>query len=319
MIGSFYDGYIKIKKTKLNITIVKEEYCGYCKKCGTLEIEPIDSEYIENRLTCNQTDEFHYVVYKKIEFNLATFVDSTEYNETSVISITKDLINAILTLHNKNQFHLNLNPDAIKVYKLDHEYKVKLLDFFMSREDLKHPIVPLRRHNESIVFSAPELLKFRKNDENLFENPTAADIFSLGVCLFFVFTKSNPFERAGSEIEENIMNENYKIDYRIIGIVNLIAEYKKYFLKDVIVSMLKYVPNERSSLQFVIKNPLFWDKYQLNQFLKKNTFKIMNPNTYLQGSYLNEGEYKNIKQELKKWKVSKIYCNIKIYNIFKFL
>jgi FkbM family methyltransferase len=128
---------------------------------------------------------------------------------------------------------------------------------------------------------------------------------------------------------DDFINENYKIDYRIIGIVNLIAEYKKFFLKDVVISMLKYEPSKRSSLKIVLDNPLFWDKYQLNRFLEKNYFKILEPESFLQGSYYNEGRYKNLKSkiesELKKFytqkkthkNVSKIYFNINFNQLAK--
>lgn len=187
--------------------------------------------------------------------------------------IMEDLIKGVQSLHAYGQFHLNINPDVIMVYKEKEEYKVKLLDFFLSRDASNESVVPLRRLNDPLMFSGPKT------------NPVAADIFSLGVCFFFACTKSNPFERDDSETEENILDEDYKIDYRILNFVKLLDEYRKLFVMDVVTDMLK----NKITLSCVLKHPFFWNTNKINRFLINNQFKLANPQKYFEGK-----KYENI-------------------------
>jgi serine/threonine protein kinase len=289
--GCLYDGYIQRNDKYEGVTIVKENCTELCKLCtGGSTSETICSEYILNRITCKKIKNWHYVVYKKIEHNLVSFVG--EYSVSCALSCMKYLMQAVQSLHNNKIFHLNISPDVIVVYKLNNEFKIKLLDFFLSRDNFKQPIVPLRRHNEYICLSSPELIMHRRDAQNILSNPAAVDTFSLGVLLYFVCTKINTYDRDNSCTHENIMNINYEIDFKLVGVLD---EHKKPLWRKVVNSMLNFVPNERVSLHSVLRNPLFWDTCQIDEFLKNNITKIMRS----EDPFYNNGIYHDLQTKLK--------------------
>jgi len=211
------------------------------------------------------------------EVTLSEFVKSTEYNETSVVIVIKNLLKAVELRHNQGIYNSIINPDTVVI---DCNYQIKLPRFDVS-------------------FAAPEIIR------NLPTSNVAADIFSVGVCIFFACTKSNPFERAYTTTEENIINEEYEIDLRIVGYSTFIDNYKKLFLNDIIVGMLKYHPEQRSSIDEILKSPFFWDTNQMDELFQKNFYKIQNPKKYLNGLYLRRYDdlhnYKDTLELLKRF------------------
>lgn len=338
--GCLYNGYIEKTEKRQEITLVKEKnnFDVDCKFCnGNEKYNGINNKYILKRLLCKKTPSYHYVAYEKFEYNLDRFVQSKGYDQPYIMTIMKDLIKAVQSLHNYDQFHLNINPDVIMVYKSKKEYKIKLLDFFLSRDGSKESVVPLRhcREEDSLLYSAPELIYYRKLQaetiedvdeedvysapelinyrkelinyrkaavEEVLKNPIEADVFSVGICFFFACTKSNPFIRCGTHAEQNILDEEYKIDYRIIHFSKLLDEYKKLFVWDIVKNMVK--ADDKISLKAVLENPFFWNNNKMTKNFFTNKYKMICPEEYLKGHNFECGRYNELKATVEKCEVS---------------
>ena len=279
------NGYIMIDdKTTIPVTILKESsYGGYCNYCCDTPKEPppsFDHEILLKRLTCRRTEVYHYVVYEKFDTSLSAFVGTNrpkdqpqnnhaDFNETSVMSIMKHIIEAVQTFHNNDIFHLNINPDVIVVFKSETGiYKVKFLDFFMSRNaDYTSPVVPYRRTDTEYDYMAPELIRYQMMsqrsstgldaDDTIIIDKASVDVFSVGLCLLFTCAKYNAFERDYTATVDNILSEDFCIDYPNIRIWNVVGNDYYLHVENLLKRLIKFDPRKRAVLSVALQSPLF--------------------------------------------------------------
>ncbi|CAD8189054.1 unnamed protein product [Paramecium pentaurelia] len=132
----------------------------------------------------------YYIVMEYINGKtLYTELQSRQYglsvNET--IKIMKELLEAIIYIHNKGIMHRDINP--LNIMKAE---QVKLIDFGLARKIRNQLIFPT---SGTPGYMAPEIINFNKDkpyDEK-------ADIFSLGCVLYKLLTGENLFNTKQSK------------------------------------------------------------------------------------------------------------------------
>ena len=154
-----------------------------------------------------------------------------------VASIMKDVISAIYFLHNMNPpiIHRDIKPENVL---LNEGMIAKLTDFGWSnyiQEDKERKTVC-----GTPIYLAPEIIKEQGHDERV-------DIWCIGVLLFELTTGHVPFQ--GNNIETLKSN-----------ILHLKIAWPKEInpdAKDLISKILKLEPNQRLSLEDMLKHPFF--------------------------------------------------------------
>ncbi len=134
-------------------------------------------------------------------FLTSEFIDGVNLKEYSrncglpqIMALAKQLCAALDYAHERNVFHHSLTPANIKVLS---DGTIKVLDFGLSRDkNIYSPIPAKRLENEHYL--SPEQIKNKPVDR-------AANLFSVAVILYELFTTRNPF--AGKhlgEVDRNI-------------------------------------------------------------------------------------------------------------------
>lgn len=83
-----------------------------------------------------------------------------------------------------------------------------------------------------------------------------ADVFSLGILLYYNEKKKNPFDINSDSIEQNIVTNQYILEY-----------IPDHSLHDLICHCIKIKHNERISIQEVLNHPYFWSAEKSFNFL----------------------------------------------------
>lgn len=233
--------YDKISMTE--VSVVYDQ--GVCRQHRADEY--LRHPSIETRLMCLNVLNHHCMIYKKIDYYLASFVLSPKFTIQSAIKVLHKLSIATRALHDSNLYHLNIAPQNIAISWLDGDFSVTFLDLFACGK-------PYRKH---LKFTPPELL----SDETAHVNVTqACDTFSLGMCFLFVLLEKETFKSIGTQ------------EWRDDAL--LLPPYKRIIASKLVRRMLNQDPTERPSLSDVINSPLFWSHEQCEFFLKKNISKL---------------------------------------------
>ena len=117
---------------------------------------------------------------------------------------TRQLIKAVESIHGQRLAHRDLKPENIM---LDSILNIKLIDFGLTNniDSRDKKISHLGTFAGTPQFQAPEIFEKKKYDGR------QADMFSIGVILFMVVTKSYPFSAADkNEKYYNLIFKNTK-------------------------------------------------------------------------------------------------------------
>jgi carbon catabolite-derepressing protein kinase len=181
-------------------------------------------------------------------------------------------------MHAKGIAHRDLKPENIM---LDSQLNLKLIDFGLTNRinDEEQDIHLLSTFAGTPQFQAPEIFNKQKYDGK------QADMFSMGVILFMIVSKSYPFRMA----EQN--EKYYKFIYR-----NTPEDFVKYWkrmgdrfskkgikaeliteeFKALIFRLLCYEPKNRMTIEELEKDPWFNSvDYSRNRTRKELAFSYM--------------------------------------------
>jgi len=159
--------------------------------------------------------------------NLFDYVnDNDGINEQHAIDIFLDIVNAVSHIHSHNISHHDLKTQNIMY---DEENGIaKVVDYGLSvpfEED--NPLV--KSSGGSPLYSAPEVLL------DLLHDPRLSDVWSLGIILYFMLTKSFPFGIVQSfgelvtKISDKYLNIPYPLDQISLSTKKIL---KKLFVTD---------------------------------------------------------------------------------------
>ena len=157
-----------------------------------------------------------------------------------IASIIKDVASAVYFLHKMNPpiIHRDIKPENVL---MDDDYKVKLTDFgwsnYLNDEEKRNTICG------TPIYLAPEMINKKGHDEKV-------DIWCIGVLLFELTTGKIPFQ--GNNID--VLKYNIR-NMRIAWPSDIDTE-----AKDLISKILKFDPNERLTIEEILKHP-YIEKY----------------------------------------------------------
>ena len=170
--------------------------------------------------------------------------DLLSFKKTLSLNEIKSLfrqINAFLYILIVNNItNIGLKPENILLKYKDKskkEYKIKL-NFYI----LSHELANIIKHNNDIIFMAPELIKDKKNVYK-------SELFTIGVLLYFLLMGKYPFGNNSSEIISKFKTNNNEF---------YLEENIDKDLKDLLNKLLLFEPNNRIN----------WDEYFLHDFFK---------------------------------------------------
>jgi len=261
----FNSCHSKIEKEIKLIKLVTQSQNSYFQKYISSSEGSIDySEYKD------ENEEFKYIIFELCsKGDLYDYIKCTEFGleEKNCKILFYKIVKGIQALHQMGISHNNIKAESIL---LDGEnYEIKISDLgassFTKNENGKQ--ILQTKGVSSNAYMAPEIiLGFKYDGEK-------ADIFSLGVLLFFIMNCKAPFPiakviknknsnlRLYSFIKEK-KNINLYWNYleRYTSIKNLSNEFKNLFIK-----MVSYNPKERPTIEQVLKDDWFKDITNLNE------------------------------------------------------
>jgi serine/threonine protein kinase len=131
----------------------------------------------------SQQDLIPYAVLEYVDgVNLRHAIANKSYFTDNPILILKQILNGVSHIHQQGYLHLDLKPENILISR---HGEVKVMDFDLAEPILEKP----RAHskiNGTLNYLAPEQILRKPIDER-------ADIFSLGIVMFELFTGQKPF------------------------------------------------------------------------------------------------------------------------------
>lgn len=188
---------------------------------------------------------YHYYLYENSIYLLMEYCpgDLTVIFKPKVriphdlfVRYIRDVVLSVKCCHDQNIAHCDIKPSNFLV---DQYGRVKITDFGLSgkyNENEKSDVFLGTK-----LFMSPEILNHRAY------NPIAADIWALGVTLYYLATRTFPFESDYEELfRHNIEHSIYKSD--------LIDDA---LLRDVIARCLDPNPLQRPSTDILLKMPFF--------------------------------------------------------------
>ena len=159
-------------------------------------------------------------------------------------NIFRQINSFLYILINNDIKNIGLKPDniLIKCKRQDiNNYRVKLKYYFLSYE-LSSLLCANNTNKDINILLAPEIIKGVKNINK-------AELFTIGVILYFIFMGYYPFGNNLLEFKTNIIKGNKNI---------IFDENIDVCFKDLLTKLLAFEPNERME----------WDEYFKHDFFK---------------------------------------------------
>jgi serine/threonine protein kinase len=179
------------------------------------------------------------------------------FNETLTRTYFRQLIDGLEFLHSHGIGHLDLKPENLL---LGEDFMLKICDFDLSymRDDVSVTSFG------TCDYRAPELLKHKCT------NPYAADIFSIGILLFFMKTQGNlPYNENDKTRYELLQNDNRKFWQAHCQDLEKEWSFFSDDFKELFNSLTRENPDERTKISDIKKSKWYSGKIYSNQELKK--------------------------------------------------
>lgn len=195
--------------------------------------------------------------------DLLRYIQLRRFNEKQAKFIFKKILNGVQALHGAGIFHADLRPENIL---LDTQFNPKISYFALSRIFRQNNVnIPMNGYFGTRNYKAPQRFL------NVPYNGDKADIFSLGVILFFLVTHLSPFPSARNDdlYYRQIRNKNENKYWNMlpneIQTYNLSPEVKRLFFR-----MVAFNEDDRPTLDQILADHWFdeirnLDNQQLNQ------------------------------------------------------
>ena len=169
----------------------------------------------------------HIIIMEFVTGEKLTNVINNITNEAELIDLFKNILSAVNQLHNYGIIHRDLKPDNILITD---DGKIKIIDYGLAKLIDFSSITRTGDNIGSPMFMSPEQIADSKHIT------FRSDIYSLGVILYLMFTKSYPYDV--TSLEELI--------YKIINIPIIPPSERRnnnlsQYIEKIIYKSLRYV------------------------------------------------------------------------------
>ena len=219
--------------------------------------------------------------------DLLRYIQLRRFNEKQAKFIFKKILNGVQALHGGGIFHADLRPENIL---LDTQFNPKISYFALSRIFRQNNVnIPMNGYFGTRNYKAPQRFL------NVPYNGDKADIFSLGVILFFLVTHLFPFPSARNDdlyyrqIRNKNENKYWNMQPNEIQTYNLSPEVKRLFFR-----MVAFNENDRPTLDQILADQWFDEIRNLdNQQLDQIENNVLNEFTARENELNNQEEEVN--------------------------
>lgn len=193
--------------------------------------------------------------------NLRQFVTTTYKASIDILkSICFDVAKGLKFLHGNGILHRDVKPENVLVFQTEDHTIAKLGDFGLS-SIINYGTTNTTARGTELWMSPEALTKLHKGQK--FKHTKFADIFSLGMTMYFALSKGqHPFSYSDSY--ENFPEMNIK-DPTIVPAKLLYNP--NYTETDLLEWMMQKEPKKRPCIQKVLLHPLFWGKQKCLEFI----------------------------------------------------
>lgn len=207
------------------------------KQCELDCLMSIDDPFIVRLYQIFKLEDFIYMVFEYCPNDLnKLFMNSRNMTDDEVRKYAYDVCLAIKSIHKRNIAHNDIKPAN---FFIDNYGRVKIGDFGLST---LHSCVTSCKHAKGTrLYMAPEIYVLKEYD------PMKADIWSLGVTLYFFATKTVPFNAPDLNKLQQVVN---------IGLFPK-DKVRDKLLLNVICECFEKNPAKRPTIDEILKNPYF--------------------------------------------------------------
>ncbi|MFO7810792.1 MAG: serine/threonine-protein kinase, partial [Candidatus Delongbacteria bacterium] len=146
-----------------------------------------------------ETDTYFFTMEFVEGENLTTAFPGLTYNEK--LEILLQIARGLNYIHNRHIIHFDIKTDNIFLIREDDRFKVKIMDFGLANfaEDFSGKV------RGTLVYIAPEVLMKKEIDYRV-------DLYSLGMVIYYIFSKKLPFDECKSvkEIMKKKLQESFR-------------------------------------------------------------------------------------------------------------
>ena len=247
------------------------------KYFNTIKNTYIPKFYASDKIKINSDENLKYVfIMDYLENNnLFYYIENSKNGipEEYAKYIFKRIVQGIQFCHNNKVCHLDIKPENIV---LNEEFDPMIVDFGFAKQlpELKKGLKNCSEKRGTQYYKSPEMYIEEGEISGI-----DADIFSLGTVLMLLVSKRVYFYLDTEHIKDKNYPECLKIcSMKTKAVRNSIMNNKKYSpeLKNLYLRMISIEPNERPSLEEVLKDPLLKEINEIEsdeknlQCLKKN-------------------------------------------------
>ena len=209
-------------------------------------------------------NKFYYLVMEFCDGNLGEEVNKNNgFSVDKIRKVMKQLNQAFYKMHEHRLIHRDLKPTNILIKrKSNSDFDVKLGDYGFMRKLSSYS--KAKTFKGTYVTMAPEVILDQPYDEK-------ADLWSIGVILYYMHFNKYPFTGNIIQIQKNIVEGRLPSTFP-----------EDNNLKDLILSLLKTNPEERLSFKDYLNHPFFnEDIVSLNNAMNNlninEDYKNLNP------------------------------------------
>ena len=248
-------------------------------KIEALAIARINHENIVNVYNFVNKNDNSYIVMEYIDgFTLSDFIEKNPItNPELLLSLFLKILKGINFSHKKNIIHRDIKPENVMISK---DGLIKIMDFgIASIVGEVHNLTTTGSIMGSPMFMSPEHLTDEKIDKQ-------SDLFSLGIILYWMLTKTYPFSgKNTAQLLNNILKCQYQnpqmlsplISNDIKSIISRILQKSKSMRYDSVELLIKDIEsylknikfNYESEIKIFFENKIGYHKHFMSIIPKK--------------------------------------------------